>query len=196
MATKVDMTLSDDDPIQEDDLPPATEKGVESDEREKTSLRVWRYPIALYRFLAGKPAFLATAALLIGAAAAWGFLENTAQKRAGDARFRSLHGVLSSTESLIQEEMSRFYIPMPKESGNLVMTVDFSVVWDAISAVRFKKAEVSIRNRLYDSLTSLAAKEEGLNENTSAVEESISRILRETLAAESLSVRVKEVKLH
>jgi len=196
MAAKVDMTLSDDDPIREDDLPPVTEKSGESAERKKSSFRVWNYPIALYRFLAGKPLFLAVAALLIGAAAAWGFLESTASKKEGGARFRSLPGSLSSTDSLLQEEMSRFYIPMPKDSGNLVMTVDFSVVWDALSAVRFKKAEVSIRNRLYDSLTILAAKEEGLHENTTVVEEAISKILRETLAAESLSVRVKEVKLY
>jgi len=64
-----------------------------------------------------------------------------------------------------------------------------SVVWDALSAVRFKKAEVSIRERVYDSLSRLAAKDGGVRENTPIIEEAISNALREMLRSKALSVK-------
>lgn len=179
----------------EDDLPPERENPRGEGERGRDLFRPWKYPVALYGFLARKPVFLASAALLIGAAAAWGFLESSAWKSGKDARNRSVSGSLSTEDSLRQEDLTRFYIPMPKDSPNLVMVVDSSVVWDALSAVRFQKAEVSIRNRVYDSLSSLAAKEEGLKENTAIIEEAISTVLREMLRTEALSVKVREVKV-
>jgi len=195
MATTQDIDLSDLEPVGEDDLPPVTENAGEKSEGERESFRLLKSPIVLYRFLAGKPMLLAAAALLIGAAAAWGFLESPSWKRGNDPRSRPLGGSLSPEDSLRQEDLTRFYIPLPKDSEKLVMVVDFSVVWDALAAVRFKKAEVSIRDRVYDSLSILAAKDEGVKENTLVIEEAISNVLRETLRAEALSVKVKEVKV-
>lgn len=195
MAKTKDIDLSDLDPVGEDDLPPVTENAGEKSEGERESFRLLKSPIVLYRFLAGKPMLLAAAALLIGAAAAWGFLESPSWKRGNDPRSRPLAGPLSPEDSLRQEDLTRFYIPLPKDSENLVMVVDFSVVWDALAAVRYKKAEVSIRDRVYDSLSILASKDEEVKENTPDIEEAISNVLRETLRAEALSVKVKEVKV-
>lgn len=146
-------------------------------------------------FAIRKPVLLVIAALLLGGAGAWGFLGGPAWKGREPVRPSQTRETVPE-DGLRQEELTRFYIPLPKDAPYRVMVIDWSVVWDGLSAVRFRKTEVVIRDRVYDSLTSLAAKEEGLNEELPIIEETISRALKDFLRNESVSVRVKEVKTY
>jgi hypothetical protein len=97
-------------------------------------------------------------------------------------------------DSLRQEDLTRFYIPLPQGAENQVMALDLSVAWDALSEVRFKKMEVQVRDRLYAYLLGLAGKGETFQERVSLLEEEMSRILRELLRTDSLVIKIREVK--
>jgi len=96
--------------------------------------------------------------------------------------------------SLRQEDLNRFYIPLPQGAENMVMALDLSVAWDALSAVRFKKMEVPVRDRLYAHLLGLAGKGETFQERVSLLEEGMSRILRESLRTDSLVIKIREAR--
>jgi hypothetical protein len=97
-------------------------------------------------------------------------------------------------DGLRQEDQPRFYIPLPQTSQNRVAVVDFSVVWDALSAVRFKKTESQVRDRLYAFMLDLARKGEDLQEKASTLEAEMDRIFREALRTDNVAVKVKEIR--
>lgn len=140
-----------------------------------------------------KPVPLSVAALLLVGAGAWGFYHSPVLKGGESTR---PHGEPVAEDGLRQEEVARFYVPLPKDGPRQVMVIDWSVVWDGLTAVRFKKAEVMTRDRVYDGLLAVAAKEEGLNENIPMIEETMSRELKDSLRSAAISVRVKEVKTY
>jgi hypothetical protein len=77
-----------------------------------------------------------------------------------------------------------------------VTVVDFSVVWDALSAMRFKRMESPVRDRLYALMLGMVGKGEDLQDRTSTLETEMGRILREALRTDNLAVRVREVRSH
>ena len=97
-------------------------------------------------------------------------------------------------DGLRQEELPRFFIPLPQTSQNRVAVVDFAVVWDALSAVRFKKMECQVRDRLYAFMLGLAGKGEDLQNNASTLEAEMDRIFREALRTENIAVKVREIR--
>jgi hypothetical protein len=174
----------------------------ESDQREPgpgegegSSSRLARISGRVPRVLLRKPALFAIAGLLLGSAGAWGLMNVPARK--GAEASRTAHSMEpAAKDGLREEELGRFYIPMPEDGPHSVLVIDWSVVWDGLSAVRFRNAEVMIRNGIYDALTGLAARQEGLNEDLPALEETMSRRLKESLRSEGVSVRVKQVKTY
>ncbi|MEW6669184.1 MAG: hypothetical protein AB1512_28565 [Thermodesulfobacteriota bacterium] len=97
-------------------------------------------------------------------------------------------------DGLRQDELPRFYIPLPQTSQNRVAVVDFSVVWDALSAVRFKKIESQVRDRLYAFMLGTAGKGEDLQDKVSLLEAEMDRIFRESLRTENVAVKVREIR--
>jgi hypothetical protein len=99
-------------------------------------------------------------------------------------------------DGLRQEQLPRFYIPLPQSSQNRVAVVDFFVVWDALSAVRFKKMEGQVRDRLYAFMLGLAGKGEDLHDKASTLEAEMGRIFREALRTENLAVSIREIRTY
>jgi hypothetical protein len=92
--------------------------------------------------------------------------------------------------------MPRFYIPLPSSFQSRVTVVDFSVVWDALSAVRFKNMESQVRDRLYALMLGMVGKGEDLQDRASTLEAEMGQVLREALRTDNLAVRVREVRSH
>jgi hypothetical protein len=97
-------------------------------------------------------------------------------------------------DDLRQEPLSRFYVPLPQDSSDRVLVIDFSVVWDSLSAVRFRKMELQVRDRLYAFMMEQVARGNDLQEKVSFLESEVGRILRESLRTEDLAIKIKEIR--
>jgi hypothetical protein len=146
--------------------------------------------------LLGRKGLLAAAAALILAVGGVTFYGASEGKRSPESRQPSLSRDQALRDGLRQEDMPRFYIPLPSTAQSRVTVVDFSVVWDALSAVRFKKMESQVRDRLYALLLGMVGKGEDLQERASTLEAEMGRILQEALRTDNLAVRVREVRSH
>ena len=133
---------------------------------------------------------LVLALVLTGILAFKGSLWN----RTNDTKAFSLLKDKLIQDDLRQEALSRFYIPLPQESDDRVIVIDLSVIWNSISAVRFRKMEVQMRERLYEFMVKLAEREHDLESRVSFIETEIGGILRESLHTEDLAVKIKEIK--
>lgn len=180
----------------EEETPPAgTEEKTKKGTRKKSPSLPGNLSIVLSGILKRKIVLLSAGTLLLLGLAGFFFLAGPMRKGGGETKPSVSARRPAPEDGLRQEDFSRFYIPLAKDSSHLVLVVDSSVVWDAISAVRFKKMEVPLRERIYETLSRLFAKEEGLSENIPALEEEMCRILRESLHTEALSVKIREVKV-
>ncbi|MBN1104822.1 MAG: hypothetical protein JXL84_15495 [Deltaproteobacteria bacterium] len=155
-------------------------------------------PRAVFRVFLGsvlrRKWFLVSALTLVLALAGFGVFRNM-EGETGSGKVAGVGSTGSGPrDSLRQEDLTRFYIPLPQGAENQVMALDLSVAWDALSAVRFKKMEVQGRDRLYSYLRGLAGKGETFQERVSLLEEEMSRILRELLRTDSLVIKIREVK--
>lgn len=97
-------------------------------------------------------------------------------------------------DDLRQEALSRFYIPLPHDAPDRVLVIDLSVVWDSLSAVRFRKMEIQVRDRLYAFMVNLVEKGGDLQDKVSFLETEMGRILRESLRTEDLAIKIKAIK--
>ncbi len=179
--------LEESKPRKEEDAPIKSDDGGPEPRRKKA--------VRLPGFLQRKSVLFGLAGLLLVGAGGWIFQAGPIGK--GKSEKERLHSSSSreaAEDGLRQEHLPRFYIPLPGGGPAQILVVDSSVVWDPISAVRFRKAEVALRDRLYDCLTGLAAKEEEVGENPRLIEDEMSRVFREALRTEALSVKVREVK--
>jgi hypothetical protein len=144
----------------------------------------------------GRKAVLSVASALILVVVGVAFYGASEGTRGPESRQASLSGDQALQDGLRQEEMPRFYIPLPSTSQSRVTVVDFSVVWDALSAMRFKRMESPVRDRLYALMLGMVGKGEDLQDRTSTLETEMGRILREALRTDNLAVRVREVRSH
>lgn len=174
--------------------PTLEERETGSVEEKGAETRSWQISVKLPGFLLRKAVLFTAAGVLLLMLAGWGYLAGRGAKEGNDARMRPTSKTAVADDGLRREDLSRFYIPVPQNGPNLVLVIDFSVVWDAVAAVRYRKMEVPLRNRLYESLSRLAAREEGLQDNIPMLEEEMERVFRESLRADALSVKISEVK--
>ncbi|MBW1765903.1 MAG: Got1/Sft2-like family vesicle transport protein [Deltaproteobacteria bacterium] len=79
-------------------------------------------------------------------------------------------------DNLQEEGLSPFFIPLPPGSPKRVVVIDFSVIWDGLASVRFKKKELKIREQ-----------------KAALLETEMSRIFRESLGIESLEIKIKQI---
>ncbi len=196
MANEEEIGSQRADQVDEGEEPAGREqKGPRSGEGKETSGWLRRVFAALPLWALRKPLLIVAAALLLGGAGAWGYFAIPAWKGAEPAK--PPHPTEPTAgDGLRQEDLARFYIPLPKEVPFRVMVIEWSVVWDGLSAVRYRRTEVATRARVYDALTALAAKEARLNENLPVLEKAMGGTLRDSLRSESVSVRVKRVKTY
>jgi hypothetical protein len=97
-------------------------------------------------------------------------------------------------DHLFEEALSPFFIRLPPKSSSRLLMVDFSVVWDGVAAVRFKKRELEIREYLFHHLSDLVRKKKNLQDRVPYLETEIARILQESLGREGLEIKIKEAK--
>ena len=120
--------------------------------------------------------------------------KGTQWTKRNDTKASSLSKQKLIQDDLRQEALSRFYIPLPQDAPDRVLVIDLSVVWDSLSAVRFRKMEIQVRDRLYAFMVNLVEKGNDLQDKVFFLETEMGRILRESLRTEDLAVKVKEIK--
>ena len=96
----------------------------------------------------------------------------------------------------IEEKLNPFFIPVSVGGQQCVAVIDFSVIWDGLDSVRYKKLELEIRDALFEHVKSLAEKDENFKDQILFLEEDMGRILRRALGVEDLKVRIKNIKLY
>jgi hypothetical protein len=164
------------------------------EEAEDPSSKPPRKAWGVAGWLRRKPVLFAFAAMLLAGVGLLAFRTGSMWTEKTEKETSSASLSRSPEDGLRQEDLPRFYIPLPGGGPVQLLVVDFSVVWDPLSAVRFRKAEVSLRDRLYDSLTGLAANVEDLGDKPRVIEDEMGRVFREALRTEALSVKVRGVK--
>ena len=103
---------------------------------------------------------------------------------------------VTDQDHLQENTLSPFFIPLPPDSSNRVLVIDFSVVWDGLASVRFEKKKLLIRNKLYSRILKLAQRKKNLHEKGTYLEREISRIFRKSLGRDDLTVRIKTIKAY
>ena len=109
------------------------------------------------------------------------------------------NSVISSDKigkDLLEEGLSPFFIPLPPDASGQVVIIDFSVIWDGMASVRFKKMESQIRDHLYRVIKKFAEREDSIEQKTHFLETEMSRILKTSLGMEDLEIRIKGINYH
>ncbi|RPI77000.1 MAG: hypothetical protein EHM45_10860 [Desulfobacteraceae bacterium] len=96
----------------------------------------------------------------------------------------------------IEEKLNPFFIPILVGEQQGIAVIDFSVIWDGLASVRYKKTELEIRDTLFEHMKSLAEKDENFKDQALFLEEDMARILRRALGVEDLKVKIKDIKLY
>ncbi|MBW1803964.1 MAG: hypothetical protein JRJ85_24930 [Deltaproteobacteria bacterium] len=103
---------------------------------------------------------------------------------------------ITDKDHLQENILSPFFIPLPPDSSNRMLVIDFSVIWDGLASVRFEKKKLLIRNKLYGHISKLAQKKKNLKERNNYLEREMSRIFRKSLGREDLAVRIKAIRVY
>jgi hypothetical protein len=94
----------------------------------------------------------------------------------------------------IEEKLEPLFIPITSQEQQGITMIDFSVVWDGLASVRYKKMELEIRDAIFEHVKSLAQKDENLKDQAPFLEEDLGRIFRRALGVEDLKVKIKIIK--
>jgi hypothetical protein len=95
----------------------------------------------------------------------------------------------------VEEALSPFFVPLPATSSERVAVVDFTVIWDGLASVRFKRKELQIRDSLYRYILERAKKGEDLQEKAPILEAEMSRTFQESMGSKEIEIRIKRVKV-
>jgi hypothetical protein len=93
-------------------------------------------------------------------------------------------------DRLVEQELSPFYIPLPREKDGQMARVSFSVTWDRPSSSRFRSQEPRVRDRLFRRMTELAAEGESMRSMSLTLRTEARKILEKLLRPEELRVVV------
>ncbi len=100
----------------------------------------------------------------------------------------------SQKQDYYEEKLSPLFIPLQPDAPNQAVMIDFSVIWDGLASFRYKCMELQIRNRLYRYLVGFSEAGDNFKEKAAFIETEMSKIFRESLGMESLTVKVKEIR--
>ncbi len=98
-------------------------------------------------------------------------------------------------EHYVEEALSPFFVPLPATSSERVAIIDFTVIWDGLASVRFKRKELQIRDSLYRLLLERAQKGEDLQAKAPILEAEMSRTFQESMGSKEVEIRIKRVKV-
>jgi hypothetical protein len=103
---------------------------------------------------------------------------------------------LAVPDDFREEKLAPFFIPLSAGASGKIAVVDAVALWDDPTALRFKKKEHQIRNRLYRFLLRFEEGGVNLQEKVSSLQLQMSGIVREFLGIEDLTIRVREIKIY
>ncbi len=98
-------------------------------------------------------------------------------------------------EHYVEETLPPFFIPLVSTSSERVAIIDFSVVWDGLASVRFKRKELSIRDSLYRYFLQRASEGEDLRDKAPILEAEMSRTFQESVGSKEIEIRIKRVQV-
>ena len=96
---------------------------------------------------------------------------------------------------VVEEALSPFFVPLPATSSERVAVIDFTVIWDGLASVRFKRKELQIRDSLYRYILERAKKGEDLQEKAPILEAEMSRRFQKSMGSKEIEIRIKRVKV-
>ena len=94
-----------------------------------------------------------------------------------------------------EEALAPFFIPLPSTSSERVAIIDFSVIWDGLASVRFKRKELQIRDSLYRFILERAKEGEDLQQKAPILEAEMRRTFQESMGSKEIEIRIKKVKV-
>ena len=199
MAEETDKK-NDEPPLTEDETMEGPDDAGDPDDIEgeeeaenKKGKEVSRFRV-LHRFLRKRKWILLPLSGLILISLGW-VIVNGYGRPGGKEKTSSSHLFDSvNSDNLYEEVLRPFFIPLPSEAPNRLVLVNFSVIWDGVASVRFKKRELQIREVLYEHLVKLAQKKKDLQEKRPYLESEIKRIFQEALGREGLDVKIKGIR--
>jgi len=98
-------------------------------------------------------------------------------------------------DHVVEEALSPFVVPLPATSAERIAVIDFTVIWDGLASVRFKRKELQIRDSLYRYILERAKKGEDLQEKAPILEAEMSRTFQESMGSKEIEIRIKRVKV-
>ena len=98
-----------------------------------------------------------------------------------------------SVDSLKEESLSPFFIPLAYDQNRRMVRLDLSVIWSALAAVKYKKNELKIRDQMYNHLMSFIRDSGDSNNVSDLLENSLKGILQNSLGIYNLEVKVREI---
>ena len=98
-----------------------------------------------------------------------------------------------SLDSLKEESLSPFFIPLTYDQNRRMVRLDLSVIWSALAAVKYKKNELKIRDQMYNHLMRFIRESGDSNNVSDLLENSLKGILQNSLGIYNLEVKVREI---
>jgi len=127
------------------------------------------------------------ALIAIGVTVDFRYLKNEKERNSTSMR------PVMSVDSLKEEGLSPFFIPLTYDQNRRMVRLDLSVIWSALAAVKYKKNELKIRDQMYNHLM-LFLRDSGDSSNVSdLLENSLKGILQNSLGIYNLEVKVREI---
>jgi len=98
-----------------------------------------------------------------------------------------------SFDSLKEESLSPFFIPLTSDKNIRMVRVDLSVIWSALASVKYKKNELQIRDQMFSHLRLFTRDNGDSNNGDDLLENNLKEILQKSLGIYNLEVRVREI---
>jgi hypothetical protein len=95
----------------------------------------------------------------------------------------------------VEETLPPFFVPLPSTSSERVAVIDFTVIWDGLASVRFKRKELQIRDSLYRHILEKTKEGFDLQQKTPILEAEMSRTFQESMGSKEIEIRIKRVKV-
>lgn len=96
-------------------------------------------------------------------------------------------------ESLKEENLAPFFIPLSGDKNRRMVRVDLSAVWSALASIKYRKNEIRIRDQMFGHLRSLTREKKDLNASPDLLENRLEGVLRNSLGIYDLEVKVREI---
>lgn len=96
-------------------------------------------------------------------------------------------------DSLNEESLSPFFIPLTVDKNGRMVRVDLSVIWYALASVKYKKNRLQIRDQMFNHLKLFFRDNRDSNNGPELLENNLKEILQNVLGIYNLEVKVREI---